>query len=60
MFPSGEIVEYAAVFNVRLLVEDKTVVSLIVVGLPARVVSMNGVEVVTVEKWRDKHSRILG
>ncbi len=50
MFPSGEIVEYAAVFNVRLLVEDKTVVSLIVVGLPARVVSMNGVEVVTVEK----------
>ncbi len=51
MFPSGEIVEeYAAVFNIRLLVEDKTVVSLIVVELPARVVSMNGVEVVTVEK----------
>lgn len=61
MFPSGEIVEeYAAVFNVRLLVEDKTVVSLIVVELPARVVSMNGVEVVTVEKRRDKHSKNHG
>lgn len=61
MFPSGEIVEeYAAVFNVRHLVEDKTVVSLIVVELPARVVSMNGVEVVTVEKRRDKHSKNPG
>lgn len=46
MFPSGEIVEeHAAVLNVRLLVEDKKVVE-----LPARVVSMDGVEVVTGEK----------
>lgn len=51
MFSLCEIVEeYAAVFNVRLLVEDKTVVSLIVEELPARVVFMNGVEVVTAEK----------
>lgn len=53
MFPSGEIVEeHVVVFNVlvRLVVEDKTVVSLTVVEIPAKVVSMNGVEVVTVEK----------
>lgn len=47
--PSGETVEErVVVFNVRL-VEDKTVVSLIVEELSASVVSMNGVETVTVE-----------
>lgn len=39
-------------FNVRLVVEDKTVVCSIVEELPARVVFKKGVEIVTVEDMK--------